>query len=184
MKKTIIQLSVIAFVLLPFLMNAQSPMDKVYEKYAGQEGFTSVNISKDLFQMFCNMDTVDKSSDSKEIRELMQQLTGLKILTYTGDSTKTAKRDAVYNEFNALFPNPVYKEIMSVKEKNNDVRFLTKQDKNGKISEMVMLQKGSCTTVVLSLTGNIDLKNISKLSKTMNIKGLENLDHMKDQKKK
>ena len=184
MKKSIIQFSVIAFVFLPFMLNAQSPMDKVYEKYAGQDGFTSVNISKDLFQMFTNMDTVDKSADSKEIKELIQQLSGLKILTFTGDSTRTAKRDATYNEFNALFPSPVYKEIMSVKEKNNDVRFLTKQEKNGKISEMVMLQKGGCTTVVLSLTGSIDLKNISKLSKSLNIKGLENLYHMKEKNKK
>lgn len=184
MKKIIIQFSVIAFIFLPFLMNAQSPMDKVYDKYANQDGFTSVNISKDLFQLFLNMDTIEKSAEAKEIRELIQQLTGLKILTFTGDSTKTAKRDAVYNDFNAQFPPAVYKEIMSVKEKNNDIRFLTKQEKNGKITEMVMLQKGSCTAVVLSLTGILDLKNISKLSKSMNIKGLENLDHINDQNKK
>lgn len=184
MKKSMIKTSMIAFIFFPLIMNAQSPLDKVFEKYAGQDGFTSVNISKDLFQMFTNMDSDDKSADSKELKELIQQLTGLRILTYTGDSTKTAKRDATYNEFNALFPPSVYKEIMSVKEKNNDVRFLTKQEKNGKISEMVMLQKGSCTAIVLSVTGTIDLKNISKLSKSMNIKGLENLDHMKDDKKK
>ena len=39
-----------AFLMTPLLMNAQSPIDKVFEKYGSQEGFTSVNISKEMFQ--------------------------------------------------------------------------------------------------------------------------------------
>jgi hypothetical protein len=48
---------------------------------------------------------------------------------------------------------------------------------------MVMLMKGKHEVMVLSLTGIIDLSGISKLSKGMNIHGMENLEKMKEDKK-
>jgi hypothetical protein len=49
---------------------------------------------------------------------------------------------------------------------------------------MVMLMKGKHESVVLSLTGLIDLSTVSKLSKTMGIHGMENLQKVKPEKKK
>jgi hypothetical protein len=49
---------------------------------------------------------------------------------------------------------------------------------------MVMLVKGKDEIVVLDMTGLIDLSTISKLSKSMNIHGMENLQKMKDNHKK
>ena len=53
--KTLKLTFVIAFVAISFLANAQTSFDKFYEKYATQAGYTSVNISKELFQMFANI---------------------------------------------------------------------------------------------------------------------------------
>jgi hypothetical protein len=72
---------------------------------------------------------------------------------------------------------------MTVNEGRENFRFLTRQDASGKIQEMVMLMKGKHEVMVLSLTGIIDLSGISKLSKGMNIHGMENLEKMKEDKK-
>ena len=52
---------------------------------------------------------------------------------------------------------------MTVNDEGNNVRFLTKSETNGKISEMVMLVKGKDEIVVLDMTGSIDLSTISKI---------------------
>jgi hypothetical protein len=84
----------------------------------------------------------------------------------------------VYNEFAGVFPANTYKELMTINEGRQNIKFMTKQDASGKISEMVMLMKDKTEVAVLSLTGNIDLSTVSKLSKGMNIHGMEGLNKM------
>lgn len=179
MKKYALKFVFSMFLLFPFLVNGQSPIDRIFEKYNGQDGFTTVNISKDMFQMFSSMGDA-KDTSTLEMKKIMDQLTGLKVLTCNADTVKQAKATAFYNESAAAFPSMIYKELMTVNDEGQNLRFLSKQDASGKILEMVMLTKGKHEIVVLSITGLIDLSTLSKLSKRMNIHGLEKLEKMKD----
>jgi hypothetical protein len=179
MKKLMFSLICLAFFAVSVKLNAQSPIDKVFDKYVSQDGFTTVNISKDLFQMMMQLAQGDqKDTTMAELKNMMEQLTGLKVLTYTFDSTKIVKAVSIYNEFAGQFPPSTYKELMSINEGRQNIKFLTKQDASGKINEMVMLMKDKTEVAVLSITGTIDLTTISKLSKGMNIKGMEGLNKM------
>jgi hypothetical protein len=178
MKKYALIIAVTAFIVLTFRMNAQSPIDKFFEKYAGRDGYTSVNISKDMFQMLAGIGD-PKDTTNREFKKALEQLSGLRVLTCQADSMKPGKAAGFYNEANALFPVSVYKELMTVNDDGNNIRFLTQQDGMGKISEMVMLMKGKEEVVVLSILGSIDLSTISKISKSMNIHGMEKLERMK-----
>jgi hypothetical protein len=52
--------------------------------------------------------------------------------------------------------------------------------KNGKnINELLLIINQPKEAGFISITGNIDLKTIAKLSKSMNIDGMENLDKIK-----
>jgi len=180
MKKMMFSLVCMAFLAIPVLVNAQSPIDKVFEKYAGQDGFTTVNISKEMFQMFMQIGQGDtKDTNTVEMKKMMEQLTGLKVLTFSFDSSKIARAVAVYNEFAGVFPAGSYKELMTVNEGRQNIKFMTKQEAGGKITEMVMLMKDKTEVAVISLMGNIDLSTVSKLSKGMNIHGMEGLSKMK-----
>jgi hypothetical protein len=179
MKKSIFTVFVTVMLLAPVFIQAQSPIDKVFEKYSNQDGFTAVNISKEMFQMLMQIGQGDaKDTAMAEVKSMMEQLTGLKVLTYTFDSSKIVKAVSVYNEFAGVFPASTYKELMTINEGRQNVKFMTKQDAGGKINEMVMLMKDKTEVAVLSLTGVIDLSTISKLSKGMNIHGLEGLKKM------
>ncbi len=176
MKTMMNRLIVAAFLMMPLLMHAQSPIDKVFDKYAAQDGFTSVNISKELFQMMMQLGQGDaKDTTAAEIRKMVEQLSSLKVLTYSFDSAKIVKAVSIYNEFAAAYSSAAYKELMTINEGRQNIRFLTKQDGSGKINEMVMLMKDKTEVAVLSLTGTIDLSTVSKLSKGMNIHGMEGL---------
>lgn len=183
MKKSIVGAFFALILLAAVTAGAQSPIDKVFEKYAAQDGFTSVNISKDMFQMLLQMAKGDtKDTSMVEMKKMIEQLTGLKVLTFAFDSTKLVRAVQVYNEFAAAFPPATYKELMTINEGRQNVKFMTKQDASGKINEMVMLMKDRDEVAVLSLTGVIDLAAVSKLSKGMNIHGMENLKKLHPQK--
>jgi len=58
-------------------------------------------------------------------------------------------------------------------------------EKDGIITELVMVVGGKKSFFVMSLYGEIDLAKISKLSKSMNVKGMEylkNLDKSENKK--
>jgi hypothetical protein len=179
MKKLLLSLVCMVFLVAPAIVNAQSPIDKVFDKYAGQDGFTTVNITKEMFQMLMQLGQGEsKDTNMVEMKKIIELLTGLKVLTFEFDSTKIVKAVSVYNEFSSVFPPNTYKELMTINEGRQNIKFMTKQDASGKISEMVMLMKDKTEVAVLSLTGTIDLSTVSNLSKGMNIHGMEGLKKM------
>jgi hypothetical protein len=68
--------------------------------------------------------------------------------------------------------------MMSIKEKNKDVKMLIREEK-GKILEFLMIGGGE-SNFVICIQGNIDLASIKKLSKSMDIEGLENADKINE----
>jgi len=182
MKKSVFILATIVLVNFSFLLNAQSPIDKIYEKYSGQDGFTTVNFTKEMFQMIQQMNIGDSSdTDIKNAKQVVDQLSGVKVLMYKFDSLNVMKAVSIYNEFTGAYSSSSYKELMTIQEGRQFVKFLTKHGANNKVTEFVMLMKDKNEVGVISLTGNIDLASISKMSKFMNIKGMDNLNKIKDE---
>lgn len=167
MKKLLLSLIVIA---LPLMLSAQNtPVDELFDKYSGKEGFTSVYITSYMFSMFSDMET-----DDPEFDELIKNLKGIKILA-TDDSYKGNAN--FYKEIIDKIPMSTYKELMVIREKDQDVKFLI-NEKDGKIIELLLIAGGKNENAIISIQGNIDLKNISKLSKSMKIEGLEHLEEI------
>lgn len=155
---------------------SQSIMDKLYDKYSGEEGYTSVYISKYMFDMFRNNDAEGKSQDDTE--QIISKLDCIKILV-TDDDPATPAPVNLYDEIMKVLPASSYKEIMVVKEKDQNVKFFAKEDKN-RVVELLLVVGGKDENVLISIQGDIDMKNISKLASSMNIEGMENLEKMKE----
>lgn len=150
--------------------NGQDVITKFFGKYQNDESFTNVNISSKMFGLFTEMD-VDDPHD-KEVLEAISKLKGLKIL---------AKEDArnsreLYREALGLIPKN-FEELMSVRNEDKDMKFMIVEN-GGKISEMLMVVGGNTEFMIMSIFGEIDLKQISRIGSKMNIKGLENLQNM------
>jgi len=168
MKRAIVS---ILFMALTSLVLAQnSPVDKLFEKYSGKEGYTSVYISEYMFTLFSSMQTEDKEFD-----EAISGLSSIKIL-----ATENPKIGVnFYDEIMRELPKKDYKELMVVKEKDEHLTFLVK-DVQGKIVELLLVGGGS-DNVLISIQGkNIDLKHIAKISQSMQIDGLDALEKMEE----
>lgn len=156
--------------LFSFLANAQvSPADKLFEKYAGKEGYTTVYISKYMFQLFANQEAKDD-----ELDQVFSKLNGIKILA-TEDPGLIKEKVDFYQEIMKDLPVEEYKELMVIKEKDQDLKFLIRELK-GKVVELLLVSSGPDDNLLISIQGDIDLENISKLSEAFDMEGMENLE--------
>ena len=155
--------------------NGQDVISKFFTKYQDDETFTNVNISSKMFGLFTQMDVQDP--DDKAVLEAISKLKGLKILAK--ENARNSRE--LYREALGLIPKN-FEELMSVRDKDKDMKFMIDEN-GGKISEMLMIVGGNEEFMIMSIFGEIDLKQISRIGSKMNIKGLENLQNMdKDHK--
>ncbi len=169
-------------VMLVLSVAAQAQGDaisKFFNKYQDDDSFTQVTVSSKMFSLFTNMDV--KNPEDQEVLNAISKLKGLRIL---------AKQEArnsreLYKEALSLVPMKEYEELMSVRDKDKDMKFFIKEGKPGVINELVMVAGGNEEFMMLSLFGEIDLKQISNIGSKMNIDGLQHLRKMdKDDKEK
>ena len=78
-------------------------------------------------------------------------------------------------EVKNMIPSSEYSELMSVDSDDSMVKFLVKKNKDGNVSELLMLVYEEDEAVIMSMTGDIDMKTISEIGRSLNMDGLENL---------
>lgn len=155
-------------------------ISKFFNKYATDESFTTqVTISSKMFSLFTNME-VEKPED-KEVLEAISKLKGLRIIGK--ENTSDARN--LYKEASGIILQNKFEELMSVKDKDKDMKFYIIEKTPGKISELVMVSGSAKDFMMMTLFGEIDLKQVSRIGQKMNVGGLENLEKMdqKDNKK-
>ena len=160
--------------MLPLSMVAQSDaITKYFDQYMEDENFTVVYITPKMFQMISKLNLKDK--EGMELKEVLQDLKGLRILT----TEKNALQ--YYKEAISKFKTNEYELLMTVRDKDENVRFWTKEN-NGVISELLMLVGGVKEFVMISFIGNISLDKISKLANNLDVDGMEHLKELKNKK--
>jgi hypothetical protein len=170
-------LGVVMMVLLSVAAQAQNDViAKFFNKYDGDESFSKVSISGKMFSMMANID--GNTEDEKAMVSAISKIKGLKILKK--DDARNSRE--LYKEALSMVPAGQFEELMTVRDKDKDMKFFTKES-GGKISELVMVLGGNEEFLVMSLFGEIDLKEMGKIGKSVNIDGLQNLDKMKDKVK-
>jgi len=175
MKKVMV--GVVMMVLLSVAAQAQNDViAKFFNKYDGDESFSKVSISGKMFSMMANID--GNTEDEKGMISAISKIKGLKILKK--DDARNSRE--LYKEALSMVPTGQFEELMTVRDKDKDMKFFTKES-GGKISELVMVLGGNEEFLVMSLFGEIDLKEMGKIGKSVNIDGLQNLDKMKDKVK-
>ena len=126
-----------------------------------------------MFGLFTDMEV--ESEEDQEVLDAISKLTGLKMLVK--DDASNAME--LYKELMDKMPKDGFDELMSMREDAQLMKFMIKE-KEGKISELVLVSGGDTDFFVIRLLGEIDLKQVSKLSKKMNIEGLDKLENLEE----
>ena len=168
----------VVVMVLSIAANAQGDaISKFFAKYQDDEAFTQVKVSQKMFGLFTNMD-VEKQED-KDVLDAISKIQGLRVLA----KHETRDSRTLYKEALSVIPSN-YEELMSVRDKDKDMKFFIKEISSGKIGELIMVMGGNDEFMLLSLFGEIDLKKISHIGKKMNIEGLQNLEKIDRKDKK
>lgn len=150
--------------LVPMALAAQkSPVDKLFEKYANQDGFTTVNISGKLLGLAGKMDTGDP-----ETAKMLNSLNGIRILSVDKEDNNMKVDFYKELESSGFFKDHNYESLMDVTEKNEVVRFYSKSTSDGKISELLLVVGGEDNTLI-SIRGLIDPENIGKITGALDV---------------
>jgi hypothetical protein len=154
-------------------MAQNKSIDRVFDKYAGQEGFTTVYISKYMFSMFADLEDVE-DEELEEVQEVFGKLNGIKIL-----ASEDGSPDGInfYDEIMKDLPRQDYEELMVVKDSESDIVFLAREERDV-IVELLLIVSGDDDNVLIAITGEIDLNTIAKLSKALDIEGMQELENL------
>jgi len=150
-------------------------VSKYFDRFADNEDFVKASISAKMFSLFTELEA--GSDEEKEFLKAVSKLKGMKILY--GDSVANSKK--LYSEGISDVKKAGFEELMTVLDAEENFHFAIKE-KSGIISELILVSGGKKGFSVLSLYGEIDLKNISKIARSMQLDGLSNLEKMDEKK--
>ena len=168
MKKTIIMSAIFLVGMLAF--GQQTAVDKIFEKYGGKEGYTTVNISSFMFNLLNSLETDDP--EYNEFKKATSGINSIKILTQDGGNSESFGKELL-----EMLPRSEYQEMMTVKDQEEEVLFLARES-GGKISEFLLIVSGGSDDVLIAITGDIDLESLSSIASGLDIPGMENLDEL------
>lgn len=162
----------------------------IFEKYNDNSEVTYVSIKPKMFQMIANMGINVDDPEAKAYMDMVKSITSFKTLVTDNKNISADITKWVKSRSSAL------EELMEVKDEGSEVKFYVKEGKDSNhVKELLIFVNGinkvmkesveingeqrRIETVVVSLTGDINLNEISKLTEKMNIPGGKNLEKKK-----
>lgn len=166
----------IALVCAPFLSSAQG----IFDSYEDEKDVTSVVVTKNMFKLLGKIDVQSDDIEVKEYMKMVNSLENIKVFMTENESIGARMKADVQKYVSS---SKGLEELMRVKDDGKNVKFYSKEGRDeNHVSELLMFLDGEMDgkdgTVVMSITGDIDLKQISKLTKDLNVPGSDELKNV------
>jgi len=170
MKKNII---IVLVAVLPLLGFSQS----MFDKYEDLDNVSAVVVNESMFKLLSKINVEVDDQEAKDFMDIAQNLKNLKVFI-TEDKKVSADMQTTMEKY---LKASSLEELMRVKDKDANVKFYVKGGKDeDHVSELLMFVTGinninveindrKFETVLLSLTGDIDLNKIGSLTQKMNL---------------
>ncbi|MFC4815529.1 DUF4252 domain-containing protein [Flavobacterium sp. GCM10023249] len=168
MKKIVV---LFALILLPFYGGAQTTFDK----YDGQENVSSVVVNKKMFELMSKVKM--ESKEDIAYLNLIKKLENLKVYKTSSAKTTADMRSTVDKYLGSVKMD----ELMRMNENGKNSKIFVKSIAgSNNVSELLMFIEGTGVkgneTVLMSLTGDFNINEISLLTKRMNLPGSDELN--------
>jgi hypothetical protein len=170
MKKAVV---VFLMTLLPLLGFSQS----IFDKYEDMDNVGSVIINKGLINLVSSIDIDDGDTEARDFVDVARGLDGIKVFITEDKGVSADMR----NTIGKYVKSSSMEELMRVKDKDANVKFYIKNGKDDDhVHELLMFVYGikdshvdidgrKFESVLVSLTGDIDLNKVGALTRKMNL---------------
>ena len=159
--KKLILIAIIA--LMPAAIFAQP----AFAKFEDRDDVTSVIVNKKMFEMMGKV----KNNESQQYLDLIKKLDNLRVFTTQNAKTSADMKATADKHIKSVG----LEELMRVNDKGQSIKIMVKTGSTEtKVKELLMFIEGSGKggeTVLMSLTGDFDLNDISMLTEKMHLPG-------------
>jgi hypothetical protein len=164
MKKIVL---LIALIVAPLVTNAQSFFDSLED----MDGVDMVVVNKDMFELLSKFSSEKtKDNEAMQMFAMIKELKSFKMFS-TDD---VAIADKMEKMTDTLIKKYNLTQLMRIKEDDSRIKIYVKSTKNKEyVSEVLMFikgidkqTKGISESMIVSLTGNIDIDKMSDLADT------------------
>ena len=182
-KKTIVLLAII---MVPIVSFGQS----FFDKYESMKGVTSGVIGQKMFKMIATIDVDPSDPEAQGFLNMVKKIESIKVLS-TGDKSISA---SLASDTEKYISSSKLDELMRFKDGGQTVKFYVKEGRDeNHVKEVLMYvnglkqltknakveingEKREVETILVSIIGDVDLREISKITSKMNVPGGEHLE--------
>lgn len=168
---------VIALGLMPILSTGQD-----FRKYEDMKDVDAVIMTSKMFKMLAKVDLSDNDPEAKKYMDMIEHLHEIRL--YKSNTASVRKEMAT--DFKSYLNKRSLDELMRVKENGKNIQFYAKSAKSNDnvVQELLMYmdgeEDGTPISLILRITGDIDLSQLSKLTKDLNVPGADQLKNAKN----
>lgn len=162
-------------ILLVAILPLSGFSQSLFDKYEELDDVTSVVVNQSMFNLLAKIDVEVDDPEAQDFVDIATSLKSLKVFTTDNKSIGADMKASV----TGYLKKSSLTELMRIKDKDANVKFYIKEGKDDDhVSELLMFVTGlkdmeadgrQFETVLLSLTGDIDLNKINSLTKKMNL---------------
>ena len=151
-------LALLILAMFVFTVNAQSSIDKLFNKYQGQDGFVTVSISGSFLKILSEM---DDSED--EFMRHASKFSTIRILAQEDDNMEV---ENFYNMVIDEVDKGGYEEMVTVNSSDADVKVLVKIEEN--IYREFLVIAGGDENAIIQIKGSMSFEDVKDMSKSIN----------------
>lgn len=195
MKKLIV-LIVAIVAIMP--VNGQELFEKLVEQYSDREGFSAVQLTSDMFDLYLKKKNIDEEDPVYDVIDNLENIlvitqsnltSGSRTFLKDGNIILKGEEDVEVDEDSSL--KDIHSEILDYykeaglflfkteKKIGNDLKIYIDRDEDG-VSSLGLVNLTDFALTLIEINGTIDLSSIANLSSAFNIRGLETLRKIDD----
>ena len=172
----------LSLVLIGFMLSLSVKGQSIFERFADYDDVSLVSISPKMFKMLGQLSVSLDDPEAQEYIDMVSSIENFKVLISGNDEVTAAMSKWAAEQLSSKD----LEELMTIKDADADVAFYVKSGKSDdRVEKLIMYVNGvnpeimkdsplgerSAETIILLIEGNIDLKQISKLTDQMSLPG-------------
>ena len=172
----------LSLVLIGFMLSLTVKGQSIFERFADYDDVSLVSISPKMFKMLGQLSVSLDDPEAQEYIDMVSSIENFKVLISGNDEVTAAMSKWAAEQLSSKD----LEELMTIKDADADVAFYVKNGKSDdRVEKLIMYVNGvnpeimkdsplgerPVETIILLIEGDIDLKQISKLTDQMSLPG-------------
>lgn len=152
----------------------QNIIDKHFESYKAQDNFTAVNVSAKMFELAGYIEFDENDEELSELKDFIGTVKAFNLIAGREVTNPLTKYTSAIAKVTAS-----HEELMNVQDKDDRFTFFI-DESNGIVHELVMVGTTDQELFIASITGEMNLRDLSKMANKIQSSGFSHMKMLED----